>query len=445
MFRLVALGLLLLSHSAFAADACLTGASLLGDQRGLAALRTDVDAACPCATASSRKAFQKCARGRIDAAVAGASLRAECQKSARTAYRNTTCGASGRVACGRVDADGDVSCRVKKPAACRTRGRYAEHGCSTITHCTDVVDWTAGTCADVRVEGAHHAGSKLITFTKQSVADPNQTRPLATYIWYPTDSTGPLDPGTRAIADAPLAAVGAAPLIMFSHGSCGFALQSTFLTTLLASRGFIVVAPPHPGNTLSEFPACGTPTNQAASFQERPQDIIYVLDQMLAANQDPNSFFFGAIDPSRLGMSGHSFGGLTTELVVNQDARFVAALPMAPATPANTVLHLPSLTMTGAVDTVVNNTVTRSMYTASDPPKLWAQILNAGHFAFSNSCFPNHPDCAQPARLTQPEANTDVLRYAIPFLEVYVAGDDAFRPFLDAPAPAGFAFESVTP
>ena len=87
---------------------------------------------------------------------------------------------------------------------------------------------------------------------------------------------------------------------MFSHGSCGYPNQSTFLTALLASHGFVVVAPPHPGNTIYEIARCGTAPALAAAFVERPQDILFVLDGMLAADADPGSPFFGAIDDTRI-------------------------------------------------------------------------------------------------------------------------------------------------
>jgi hypothetical protein len=35
-----------------------------------------------------------------------------------------------------------------------------------------------------------------------------------------------------------------------------------------------IAAPPHPGNTISDFPNCGTGQAQASSFSERPQDIL---------------------------------------------------------------------------------------------------------------------------------------------------------------------------
>ena len=70
---------------------------------------------------------------------------------------------------------------------------------------------------------------------------------------------------------------------------------------------------------------------------------------MLAADLDPGSPFYSAIDEARLGMSGHSFGGFTTYLVISLDARFITAMPLAPAVPGMPVLDVPSLTMLGAL------------------------------------------------------------------------------------------------
>jgi hypothetical protein len=43
-----------------------------------------------------------------------------------------------------------------------------------------------------------------------------------------------------------------------------------------------------------------------------------------------------------------------------------------------------------------------------------------------------------PTTLTQAEAHADVLRYAVPFLQVYLAGDLSFLPFLALPAGPSF-------
>jgi len=262
-------------------------------------------------------------------------------------------------------------------------------------------------------------------------------------IWYPTTKgAGPINGTYGAVVDAPLDNSGGPyPLVLFSHGSCGYPYQSTFLHPLLASYGFIIVAPPHPGNTIFELPACGTPANQAASFVERPQDMVFVLDQMLAANADSGSPFFGSIDADKIAMTGHSFGGLTTYLVQAIEPRVKVAIPMAPATGATSALTVPSLTMLGQIDAVVNVPGIRNAYTRSSPPKHLVEIANTGHYAFSNGCFPS-ADCNPPVTMTQAEAHNAVLRWQLAFLEVYLVGDPSYAPFLAAPPPPGFVLQS---
>jgi hypothetical protein len=92
--RLAPLLLLLLSASVRAQDACLAGASTLGDQRALRTLRADTEAACPCAVATRRGEYQRCARGVADAAIAGGTLRPECERTARDLRRGAACGTS---------------------------------------------------------------------------------------------------------------------------------------------------------------------------------------------------------------------------------------------------------------------------------------------------------------------------------------------------------------
>ena len=425
---------------AFADDACLTGASTLDDQRAIATLRTDTEAGCACATAASKGSYRRCAKVLLENALTGATLRTACEAAMKRDIKTASCG-TNRVPCGRVQdtAAPPVSCRIKAAAACTDRAKYDQTACDEQTHCSDVVEWTAGTCSDVRVRGPFEAGVQTIVMTKPSVVDPMQPRELDTVVWYPTTpGAGPIDGATGGVLDAPVDGSGGPyPVLLFSHGSCGYPLQSTFLLPLIASRGYIVVAPPHPGNTLFEFPACGSPAALFDSAQERPQDMIFALDQMLAANADTGSPFFGMLDANRIGMSGHSFGGFTTFFVTNLDARIKVAIPMAPATPGtNASFTVPSLMMLGAIDSVINLTTARQAYDNSTGPKYKVEIAHAGHFAFSNLCFPS-ADCNPPTTLTQDEAHGPVLRWVIPFLEWKLKGDTRFAAFFDAPAPAG--------
>ena len=165
--------------------------------------------------------------------------------------------------------------------------------------------------------------------------------------------------------------------------------------------------------------------------------MIFTLDEMLAEDADSMSPFFGSIDENRIGMSGHSFGGLTTYRVVGLDSRFKTALPMAGAVIGTPMMTVPSMSMLGQVDSVVNLPAIRTAYDDAQPPKYLVEIKSTGHFAFSDGCFPG-PDCMPPTTLTQAEAHADVLRYAVPFLQVYLAGDQSFLPFLALPAGPSF-------
>ena len=142
-------------------------------------------------------------------------------------------------------------------------------------------------------------------------------RPLRTAIWYPAMATATGDEiifGGAAekqvfapVTVAPDADISRAarkyPLVLLSHGTGGSAVQMMWLGYYLASRGYIVAAVNHHGNTAAEQQR----TAQGfLLFWERAKDLRAVLDKLLA---DP---VFGAhIDRSRIGAAGFSLGGYT--------------------------------------------------------------------------------------------------------------------------------------
>ena len=163
-----------------------------------------------------------------------------------------------------------------------------------------------------------------IVGTQDFVID-DAERPLDVAIWYPA-----LNPDDLPIVgeyqeniitiegevlrDAPVNLEdGPYPLVVFSHGSRGFRYQSLFLTEHLASQGFIVIAPNHPGNTIidSVFDSESFGDNVLVNYALRPLDILRVIDfaETLAAE---DALFAGMNDLERLAVAGHSFGGYTT-------------------------------------------------------------------------------------------------------------------------------------
>lgn len=433
--------LLLAGPAAAAPSTCQQAPHALEDQRAIAALRVAIDTACPCSGFATRREYRRCARDVLSAALDEGALRADCRATARRIIGGSTCG-SDKVACGRVRTrDGAYTCRLASAAACTDTGRSERTACTELSYCADVVDWTAGTCFDVRAFGPYAPGHRVIQYTKDSVVSPGTPRVLDTDIWYPAPpGSGPIVSATGGVADAPLDAGGGPyPLVLFSHGSCGIPRQSRFLTPLLASWGFVVVAPPHPGNTILDFPNCNSGAALVAAFSERPQDMIFVLDQILAADGDPQSPLFGAIDEERIAMTGHSFGGLTTYLVTAIEPRIDVAVPLAPAASTTSELPVPSLTMLGTLDTTVSNPNGRAAYERSVSPKLLVEIENTGHYAFSDFCL-QASQCNPPVTLTNEEANDAVLRWVLPFLKVHLAGESDWAPLLSPPAQPGFIY-----
>ncbi|MGM9482923.1 alpha/beta hydrolase family protein [Roseateles sp. NT4] len=93
------------------------------------------------------------------------------------------------------------------------------------------------------------------------------------------------------------------PLVVLSHGTKSLSLSLAWFAYALASRGYIVAAVDHHGDTVTE-PSLA-PQGFLFSW-ERARDLSAVVDQLLV---DPE---MGAhIDQSRMGAAGHSAGGHT--------------------------------------------------------------------------------------------------------------------------------------
>ncbi len=164
--------------------------------------------------------------------------------------------------------------------------------------------------------GAYTVGYQTFTV---SGAD----RPLNIWVWYPAEGAqalanysefnGIFEASGVATLDAnPSTGDAPYPLVIFSHGSGSSPLLSTFYTEHLASQGFVVIAIEHRGNTMLDRLGDGDTydANVVDNYAYRPQDVTRVIDFALdTLNTDALS---GMIDPEKIAISGHSFGGYTT-------------------------------------------------------------------------------------------------------------------------------------
>ena len=273
--------------------------------------------------------------------------------------------------------------------------------------------------------GPFPVGVKTFTFTNENriYRDTNRPRTLVTEVWYPARADS-LDhpfltyelaeqipdwlaekkrilqnadiPGLRtsSVRDAPLeGSHGPYPVILFSHGSYGIRWQSTFYTVHLASHGYIVVATDHEQNTVWDLFKEGFDGSMTfASSADRLEDMPFILDRMTEFNADGRNFFYRSMDLSRVGVSGHSFGGFTTVTMPCIDSRFKVAVPHSPVISLSSIFGcdlkaypVPILVMGGTRDRTLPWKDQYCDYNGmSGPEKYLYELKQGGHFTFSD-------------------------------------------------------------
>jgi dienelactone hydrolase len=104
----------------------------------------------------------------------------------------------------------------------------------------------------------------------------------------------------------------AAPLILLAHGFNGHPRKFTDLARYWAGAGYVVAVPRFPVSN-DEFPERDPALSNAriADLAEQAGDVVFVVREVLAANDDAASEIAGRIDPERLGLYGLSLGALT--------------------------------------------------------------------------------------------------------------------------------------
>ena len=249
--------------------------------------------------------------------------------------------------------------------------------------------------------GSHAVGQTVFEIVDDARAD----RPLEIQAWYPIADAHIGTPAfyglgfgllglTSNLATGgapPVRSGGPYPLIVFSHGSGGLNIQSVQLCEVLASHGFVVVAPNHTGNTATGGGAFTT--------SDRPLDVSFLIDTMFARHAAPGDLFEGAVRTADVGVAGHSFGGFTALAMVSgwqfvpPDPRVSAVMGIAPASSGLTDAELasidaPLMLLSGTLDTstpIVPNT-TRPYQLVASNQRYRADITGASHTHFANIC-----------------------------------------------------------
>jgi dienelactone hydrolase len=183
------------------------------------------------------------------------------------------------------------------------------------------------------------------------------------------------------------------PVVLFSHGFSGFRLQSTYLTSHLASHGFVVIAPDHPSRNL-EGVLGGTASGDRESAVA---ELLESLEQLEAESADDASVLAGLVDGEQVATLGHSAGGGTAFLAA-ADPRIDGYVSMASGTgvgtgdgseeePEVTYPDVPSFFLAGAIDGVVPPAeATRPAFEGAPSPSWYWEIADSGHNVFADFC-----------------------------------------------------------
>lgn len=250
-----------------------------------------------------------------------------------------------------------------------------------------------------------------------------------------------------------------APVVLFSHGLGGSREGgAAYLGRHWAARGYVVVMLQHPGSDdavwrdapLLQRMAAMRRAASAENFLHRVRDVPAVLDQLSEWNGRDGHALAGRLDLAKVGMSGHSFGALTTQAVGGQalgrrmpftDERIKAAVALSPSAPtvgtadrAFGKVAIPWLLMTGTKDTapIGGQTVESrlAVFPALPTGNKYELVLDrAEHSAFSDRLLPGDRETRNPNH------HRAVLAISTAFWDTHLRRDDAARTWLDGEGP----------
>jgi predicted dienelactone hydrolase len=250
-----------------------------------------------------------------------------------------------------------------------------------------------------------------------------------------------------------------APVVLFSHGLGGKRSGSRFLGEHWAARGYVAVFLQHPGSDDSVWrdqPSVQrmSAMNSAASlgnFLLRVQDVTAVLSQLEVWNAESANALAGRLDVKRVGMSGHSFGAITTQAVSGQafpvggqrftDPRIKAAIAFSPSTPrggsaeqAFGAVKIPWLLMTGTKDLALIGQADMKSRLGVYPalrgaPKYEVVLHNAEHSAFTDRALPGDREPRNPNH------HRVILALSTAFWDAYLRGDADALAWLNGSGP----------
>lgn len=200
------------------------------------------------------------------------------------------------------------------------------------------------------------------------------------------------------------------PVAIFSHGGGGTTTAAEQWGRHLASHGIASLHPQHLGSDRDAFREDARKIAQAAAdpqlAEPRFRDIAFVLAQLKAAQAGPG------LDAGKVGISGHSFGAITTQIIAGMSVtgfgqtlaipEMKAAIALSPSPPrtgygktatAFTDMLMPIFHITGSLDDAPTGefkaVARREPFdTIDDVDQQLLWLEGANHFTFGGALNP---------------------------------------------------------
>lgn len=214
---------------------------------------------------------------------------------------------------------------------------------------------------------------------------------------------------------------GPGPLVGVIHGWARTGHFQTELAQTLASRGFVAVVPDMP---------CGF---LGCDHNANARQISALLDWAARRSADADSPIHGLADPTRRGLTGHSWGGLSSFLAGTEDDRISSVVLLDPNDDLRVAvgkagdLSPASAHVMAQVRGTCNNDWADSVFPNTPAPHLRVRIAGSGH------CDVEDPSdglcdiaCSAGDRATSPLFR----RYAVAFTACNLLGDRAMAPWI---------------
>lgn len=297
----------------------------------------------------------------------------------------------------------------------------------------------------------------VVRDTEFSYGESSRTVPLRIYRPAARLAEGAADPAAdgNALGSRP----DGWPVVLFSHGLGGSREANRYLGNQWAGRGYFVVVMQHPGSD-REVLRKAAPFNRYAALKnaanaraaaDRFRDVKATLDHLAMRNRSSDGELSGKLNLSRVGMSGHSFGAVTTQAVsgqnygrlgqVHTDARIKAAVAFSPSPPQFRAdpdtfkkVRIPWLLVTGTED----NSPLGNRTDAAARREVFRELPASGQFyelVLDGADHAAFSDRQRIGKKRNPAHHQAIRAISTAFWDAYLQGEQPARDWLEGDGP----------